>query len=220
MNTNLPTFNEAKQRVKISHFTDKGYDIRGVVHIGANDWYEYQAYKQMGIERLLGFEPLQEAVERFRASVSPQEGLLLYPIAIGAKNALQSLSVASGDGQQSTFLEHMPEYKEQYPDSQILRTEEVEVVRFDTFLKRHPEITLSDYNCLVVDVEGYEMEVFKGMGELIKNFDFLNIELSGKPRYYGGITAEEAIAYLDKMGFRQDSQIEDCNDVFFIRKDL
>lgn len=220
MNTTLPTFNEAKQWVKISFFTDRGYDIKGVIHVGANDWYEFNPYRDMGIEHLLGFEPLLSAIERFKSTHAPEEAQCLYPVALGSKNGTQKLLVASGDGQQSTFLEHLPEYREQYPDSTIVDTQASIVMTFEFFMHLHPEIKLSNYNCLVVDTEGYEMEVFKGMGDFIKNFEFLNIELSGKPRYVGGVDAKEVIAYLDKMGFRQESPIEDCNDVFFIRKDI
>jgi len=38
------TFEEAQDRVKIGHFTRKGYKIRGVVHVGANDGFEIQFY--------------------------------------------------------------------------------------------------------------------------------------------------------------------------------
>jgi hypothetical protein len=52
----------------------------------------------------------------------------------------------------------------------------------------------------------------------VKAFDFINIELSGVPRYVNGVDAKDVVEYLEKHGFKQDSPIEDCNDVMFIHK--
>lgn len=223
MNRHLPTFSDAEEHVKISHFTKKGYDISGIVHVGTNDWYELQFYLQMGIEYCVGFEPLSFAVENFNRKYweilhRKYNNVKLFPYAIGLEDKKAIINVASGDGQSSTFLELHPDYLNKFLNQKPIGTQNTEIRTFDTFLYQNRDITLDHYNCLVVDVEGMELDVLKSIGEHIKYFDFLNIECSGKPSYINGPLADMVVAYLDQQGFSQDTPIEDHNDIMFIKK--
>jgi len=219
MNKELSTYQEGEENVKISHFTRKGYDIKGVVHVGANDWYEYPQYMKMGIEHVIGFEPLPEAVERF-GNKHPEAKGSLFPIGILNYDGEASLNVAPGDGQSSSVLNMTEEYLQQFPDLKPIGRIKIPVQKFTSWLDKHPEIDMSNFNCLVVDVEGKELEVLRSFGEFIYGFEFLNIELSDEPTYYYGPMAKTVIKWLKKKGFIQDSPVEPHNDVMFIRKDL
>lgn len=225
MNRKLPSFQEGEEHVKISHFTKQGLDITGIVHVGANDWYEYEFYKKMGIKSLLGFEPLTEAVHRFYARY-PQEAYVspLIRMALGLRTGYMTLNVASGDGQSSTAYELHPTYKKEFPDITFVDTKTVRVYRFDEWyeanqasLKINP---LDEFNCLVVDVEGMELAVLRGMGKYLRKFAMLNIELSGEETYMGAPLAHDVILFLASQGFVQDSPVEAHNDVFFLREDI
>lgn len=216
MNRSLPTFKEGENGVKISHFTRKGYDINGIIHIGTNDWYEYPFYKKMGIDNLIGFEPLPEAVERARKRFP---GVVVYQVALGNIDGELDLLVASGDGQSSSFLDLTPEYSKEFPDIELIKMQGVKVKKFTTWLNDTPNFKFYDYDTVVIDVEGFELEVLKGMGETIRYFKFLNIECSGEPTYKNGPTAREIIDYLETKGFQADSPIEAHNDIMFINKE-
>ncbi len=225
MNRKLETFKEAEDKVKISYFTNKGYDIQGIIHIGTNDWYELEFYLGMGIEKIIGFEPLSEPVDRLLNRYGNTKEFLsgmvgIYNVGLGNFNGFANINVASGDGQSSTFLIPTKKYLKQFPDQKPILKERVKVKRYSDFIKSHSEINVYDYDCLVLDVEGYEMEVLAGMGGLINHFKYLNIECSGSPTYEKGPTAKEVIDHLDNYGFKQQTPIEDHNDIFFIRKDL
>lgn len=219
MNRELPSFQEGEDHVKISHFTKKGMDITGVMHVGTNDWYEYPYYKMMGIENVIGFEPLGEAVRRFREKY-PEAKDDIYQIGILNYDGIAPLFVASGDGQSSSMLRLHPDYLKQFPDQAPIDKEMVNVRKFTTWLEGHPEVDMGLFNCLVVDVEGKELEAIRSFGEHLKGFQMLNIELSGEPTYYYGPMAKTVVRYLKGMGFDQDSPIEPHNDVMFIRRDV
>ncbi len=225
MNKELSTFKKAEERVKISFFTKRGYDIKGVVHIGTNDWYELEFYLKMGIEKATGFEPLSEAYERmmvkFGNSLDFMSGQVgAYNIGLGNFNGFMTINVASGDGQSSTLLRPTKKYLKQFPDQEPIGTERVKIKRFSDFVKSHSEFNIFDYDCLVIDVEGYELEVLRGMEGLISRFKYLSIECSGSSVYQGGPSAQEVIDYLAEYGFERRTKIEDHNDIMFIRKDL
>lgn len=214
MNRKLETFTEGEGHVKISHFTKQGADITGVIHIGTNDWYEYEYYKKMGIEHLLGFEPLAPAIERLHKKHPEAE---VMEIALGERDRFGWLNVASGDGQSSTVLELTPEYKKEFPDIEFTYRRPINVDSFANWYRRHFEYKINKYNCLVIDVEGMELDVLKGFDTHLHSFKYLSVELSGTPTYIKGPTAQEVIDYLKIYGFKQDSPVEAHNDVFFIR---
>jgi len=219
MNRSLGTFTDGEHWVKVNHFTKKGMDITGVIHVGTNDWFEYDQYLKMGIEHLLGFEPLQEPIRRFRDKHPDIKSPIIYNVALGNEDDFKEINVAYGDQQCSSFYNLTEEYRKDYPEFHNVGKEAVRVMKFTTWVKLYPEIDLSLYNCLVVDVEGFELEVLKGMGPYLEGFTMLNIECSGKKRYDVGPLAPEIITFLAGKGFVQDSPIEDYNDIFFIRRD-
>lgn len=217
MKTRTQDYINAEQHVKINHFTKKGFDITGLIHIGTNDWYEYKFYKAMGIDPIIGFEPLEEAVERFRTA-EPKASI--YSIALGDYDGTLGLYVASGDGQSSTSFELTDEYRQQFPGITFRERREVPIFRFDTWIQGHPEINLDKFNTLVVDAEGMELSVLVGMGEYIRAFSYLSVEMSGRPVYLGAPSSNKIIEHLDSYGFSLDSPIPDHDDAFFIRRSV
>lgn len=213
-------YEEAKYRVKISHFTEKGHDITGVVHIGTNDGYEFQWYRKLGIEYFVGFEPLPSAVEAFQQNyptlATGKE--FFFPFALGTEhNVKRMLNVTQGDGQGSSFYEEV----EKFAQNEVKRRIPVLVKRYDRFIEEiSPTLPLEKLDCLVLDVQGAELEVLTGMSKFLALFKYLNIELSEEAVYQRGPNANEVIHFLDHFGFKQDSEVEPHNDVFFFRKDL
>lgn len=203
-----PEFLAAQDRVKVGHFTRQGFDIGGVVHVGANDGYEIPFYLQLGAPRVIAFEPLESAfVELTRAIRDPRVQLRAY--ALSDHFETKFLSISDGDGKGSTFLH---EINTPYNFAQRQRCR---LRRFDSLA-----LDLTDMDTLVVDVQGMELQVLKGFGEKLAQFNFLNIECSRLPLYVGEASAQQVIDYLDRIGFDQDSPICDHDDIMFIRKGL
>jgi hypothetical protein len=94
---------------------------------------------------------------------------------------------------------------------------DVDIKTLPTALAENPEIHIEDYDCLVVDTQGTELDVLKGMGHMLQNFKMLNIECSEEAVYDGEANAQEVIDYLLSRGFKQDSPIEPHNDIMFIK---
>jgi FkbM family methyltransferase len=201
------TFEEAQDRVKIGHFTRKGYKIRGVVHVGANDGFEIQFYLALGAELVVAFEPLISASSKLFENYGSDVRVELFNCALGDHEYWQELTIAPGDGQGSTFL---PEVTQSF---KAAGTQSTLVRRFDSM-----GIDIAPCNTLVVDTQGMELQVLKGFGEQLAHFDFLNIECSRVPLYVGGAPAQEVIDYLAEQGFDQDTPIVDHDDIMFVRR--
>lgn len=222
---NSPVYKEDIYRVKIGHaFLEQGYDINGIVHIGANDGYEVQYYLSLGIEKVICFEPLDTACELFKGHYYKDIDsgkVKLFEYAIGRENKRDFLRVGTGTGQTSSLLRVKPEFRTNSPfiDTELHNTLSVEVTvnTWDRFLEENPDIDMTEYDCLVCDVQGMELQVLMSIGNRIMNFKYLNIECSEQSVYEGEASAQEVIDYLVSMGFRQTTPIEPHNDIMFVK---
>ena len=213
---------EALWRVKIGHFLKRGIPIRGVIHVGANDGYEIDWYLKLGIKHVFAVEPEEKAFSRLRQKFQEVRAVLISPVALGDvdRATVGILKVPSGDTGGSTLLTELPhgpsvtgvtyDYNEK---------QKVVVTNFEKLVYLFSDIIeLKDYNCLVVDVQGMELQVLKGFGPHLEEMDCLNIECSETPIYEGEAPASEVVAWLGERGFDAISPIEPHNDILFVRR--
>lgn len=200
------TPDEAAQKVEIGHFYRKGFRPKGVIHVGANDGYEIEFYLAMGCKPILAFEPLHSAVKELEKRFSGNPDVEFIPAALGDHFSIGSLKIAQGDGMGSTFLH---EFSQQYS---IIGEQDSPIFRFDEHLSS------DNYNTLVLDVQGMELQVLEGFGRELPKLDFLNVECSRVPLFEGEPPAQTIIEYLAGKGFRQDSPILDHGDIRFIHE--
>lgn len=213
MDRTLPTFKEAEDRVKISHFTKQGYDITGLVHVGANDGYEIEFYLAMGIKPILAFEPLDSARKILWQKYKQSPDVLLFDVALGNLNGMVELMISEGDGKQSSVLKEIrPQWGSTRPSNVFFpRTQLVTMKRLADY--RYP---IGPGWCLVIDAQGMELDVLRGLDEYITLYDFICVEVSKVPIYRGEASGEEVWKYLVSKGFFLNSEIPDHDDAFFI----
>lgn len=210
------------QPAKVTHFTQSGYTIKGLIHGGANDGEEVYSYRQLGIENIICFEPLTAAhaeCNRHHPDVP------CFEMALSDTDGQATLQIATGDGKGSSLLdtiEDHPEVERNWNQGQqiIVGTTEVKTTRLDTFFKDYDSFNIEDYDCLVLDTQGNELEVLIGAGALLQNFKFLSVELSTDPVYRGEHPGAEVATWLVEQGFTQDTPLQSHNDVFFVRSDI
>lgn len=223
MNRALPTFDEAEARNKLSHFTVQGYDLKGIIHGGANDGEEMENAIRLGVENLVAFEPLTSAFELLESRYGDK--VHCFKIGLHNEDRAAKLRITAGDGKGSTLMEvnyQHPEVVKNWNDGQAMFVghETIKLMKFTTWAKKNPRIDLSLYDTLQLDTQGNEFEILEGMGDLLQGFKFLCLELSTIPAYKNEVLADKVSAWLEERGFIQDSPLYTHNDAFFIRKDI
>ncbi len=205
----------AVDAVKIGWFIKSGYTLHGVVHVGAGDGYEVPFYRELGLDPVICFEPLKDARKRFKER-NPSE-LEPRPYALSDYNGEAQLNVAPGDGQGSSLLEEVR------PPCEFTK-ETVEVIRFDDWAgpDAGPERVWADefIDTLVIDAQGAELQVLKGFGQWINQFQFLNIECSEVPIYKTGAAAQEVVDYLAALDFTAVTPISEHDDILFVHNSV
>lgn len=88
-----------------------------------------------------------------------------------------------------------PDYNRENPQKMVMVTG----VRLDTFMKF---AGISSVDLLCMDLQGYELEALKTMGDLIHRTRYIITETSMVSTYEGGSTFAELNSYLESKGFK------------------
>jgi len=171
-------------------------NIKGIVHIGAHYGEEIQEYVDNGIQKITVFEPLSKNFDvlskRLQNVNADIEG---YQVALGSKKGTATMFLSSNDAQSSSILKPK-QHLELHPDVYFDGTEEVEVSLLD-------EYDIGDSNFINIDVQGYELEVFKGGKKTLENIDYVYCEVNRDEVYEGAPMVEELDEFLGTYGFER-----------------
>lgn len=188
--------------------------MRGVIHVGAHYGQEYCDYVNNGIKHVVFIEPLKDNFNKLVSMHEFPDTVLPLNMAIGNFNGDVEMNVETANlGMSSSILEPGSHLKS-YPKITFDKKERVPIRRLDDLA-----INRSLYNVLVVDVQGYELEVFKGATETLKGIDIIFTEVNTGEVYKGCAKLEELDAFL--KGFKRHYchvyQGLDYGDAIYIR---
>lgn len=179
---------------------------RGVVHIGANSGQECHLYSQMElpaifVEALDGpFKTLTERIRRY-----PDQRAFQY-LLTDVDDKEYVFHVANNQAQSSSIFEFADHVKI-WPDVHFVRTVKLKSTTFKTMVERE-EIGLGCFDALVMDVQGAELLVLKGMGELLDGFRFIRAETADFEVYKGCCQMKDLDEYLAPRGFTRVKTIQ------------
>lgn len=186
---------------------------KGILHIGANKGQESEFYHQCGSPVLWIeadpriFSELQNTIQKF-----PQQKAICA--LLGFEN-LPSIkfNLASNSGASSSI--YLPKATEDIT-FEISGHLEMEMRRLDSVFSSDDEFF---YDHWVVDVQGAELPVLKGSGELFKKCNSLIVEAKHSSSYSGGTNYHDLETFLIQEGFLPIWDLEEGTEsnVFFIR---
>lgn len=188
--------------------------IKGVLHIGAHFGEENSVYEKIGIENRIFFEPLESNFEILKKNIS--EKYQLVKKALGNENKKITMYVErANQGQSSSILEPHIHLK-QYPHITFEDREEVEMIKLDEF-----EFDIKKYNFINIDVQGYELEVFKGGKKVLESINYIMCEINRDEVYKNCAKIDDLKNFLSGFGFELVEETWDgytWGDGFFIKK--
>jgi FkbM family methyltransferase len=190
-------------------------EIKGVIHIGAHFGQEFEIYKKLEIENLIFFEPVPQTFEVLKEKIGNKA--ILVNAALGnIVGRVEMFIESSNQGASNSILE--PEYHLiQYPNIEFTGKEKVPITKLDLFMNNQD---YCEYNFINIDVQGYELEVFKGASEYLNNIDYIMTEVNRVELYKGCPTIEELDDFLSDYKFKRVETIWDgisWGDAFYIK---
>lgn len=185
--------------------------IKGVIHIGAYIGEEYENYNDHRIKNMIFFEPvsrhfsiLSDKVAAARSSLH-QDSIHLENKALGNENKMIDMNISEGgggSGASSSVLKPKLHLK-LHDHITFPSTEKVEMIRLDDYWALNDKTNQNAYNFINIDVQGYELEVFKGAANTLKNIDYVISEVNKDEVYEGCAQIEELDTFLSQFGFER-----------------
>lgn len=217
----------------ITTIQNLGHEIKGLVHVGANDGEEVAHYLENGIKNIALFEPLDAPYQKaldWENSAKAGENIRVFPFGWAEKNQSYVMHITEND-KASSVLELVPHGDPaEHPvlkdwnmgQLPVVGEANVLMVRYDDFVKNsviEPAYDPELYDCLVMDVQGMELQALKGMGSELDRFKYLIIELSEEPVYLGEAAAIDVCEWLCRKGFEKKTDILPHDNVLFIKRE-
>jgi FkbM family methyltransferase len=173
------------------------FKIKGVIHVGGHYGEEYELYKSLNIP-VIFFEPLNNNYNILKNKVGHDPNIKAFQCALGNENKIVTMNVEVANNGQSSSILKPKKHLEQYPHITFNSTEEVHMFKLDDI-----DINLTQYNFLNIDVQGYELEVFKGAFGTLKNIDYIISEVNRDEVYENCPHVDGLDEYLSQFGFKR-----------------
>lgn len=189
-------------------------DIKGVILIGAHYGEENRLYDILNIKNRIFFEPLDSNFSVLKKRLKGR--FPLVKLALGNENKKVMMFVERENKGQSCSILKPNQHLIQYPQITFEETAVVKMARLDDL-----KIDLNNYNFMSVDVQGYELEVFKGAEKTLKQIDYIVTEINRAELYDGCAKVGQLIDFLAPYGFKlveEEWVGGDWGDGLFIKK--
>lgn len=190
--------------------------INGIIHIGANDAKEYKDYVKQGIKYMMFFEPVKFNYQRLVATLPKSQNIKTYNMALG--NSIQEIEMfieTANRGQSCSVLEPA-KHLEQYPNIKFETKEKVRMARLDNI-----PFNRDNYNMINIDVQGYELEVFKGAENTLSYIDAIYSEINIAEMYKDCVKVSDLDLFLSGFGFERvltDTHFKTWGDALYLKK--
>ncbi len=187
-------------RAQIRSMIEK-YNINLVIDVGAHQGRFAQGLRSFYAGEILSFEPTSSVFDQLAATASSDPNWHVYKFALGSQESRQRIHVSHSTVFSSLLKTN--DYCARRFGNQALTTKEeyVSVCRLDDILQDIVPDVEDKRIFLKLDTQGYDTEVFKGLGNKLQYVVLLQSEVSVIPIYEGMPHWTESISTYEKAGF-------------------
>jgi putative glycosyltransferase len=183
---------------------DQKIDLRGVIHVGAHQGQEVEAYLAHGCQHIELIEPNPEACRILRARFGSRPEVHIIEAAALDEPGVATLHLhtsRSGSTEPASVLP-LKRFKEIVPTLKTPRGIEVNGDRLDSLLDRFG-VNGFDFQLLNIDVQGAELRVLRGAERTLAQVDAVLVEVQVVDLYDGAASEEELDKFLTNRGFKR-----------------
>ena len=167
---------------------------RGILHVGAHYGQEAESYHKSGA-RVIWFEGLPDVFEILKHRIRRYPNQTAILAVLGDSNRLVNFNVTDNQSQSSSVFNLAQRHR--FP-TKVVSNISLQMKRLDEILTAQD---LAEFSHWVVDVQGAELIVLQGAGELLDNCYTLDVEVSTYETYTGGAKFKELDSFLTERGF-------------------
>lgn len=177
-------------------------EIDLVLDVGANEGQFGRLIRRFYRGAIYSFEPVEEAFGRLACTAAEDPNWYVFKLGLGNSDAKMKINVPT-ETDFSSLLKANDYCINRFGDgARAIKTEEITVVRLDRLLEQSIPGLRDKRIFLKMDTQGYDLEVFKGLGSLLDQTMVLQTELPVIPIYEGMPHWTESIATFEKAGLQ------------------
>jgi FkbM family methyltransferase len=195
--------------------------ITGVLHVGAHECEEREAYHHLGLKDsdIFWVEGNSDIVTRVQKNLG--NSVQIYDALVSDQDGKEVDFIITNNGQSSSILE-LEEHKVEHPHVWEVDRYKKATTRLDSLIPREISGTFDKVNFLNLDIQGAELLALKGLGKYLDQMDYVYTEVNAKPLYTGAVLLPELDQFLQQKGFRRvetNMTHYGWGDAFYIRAD-
>ena len=196
------------RKSKYELVTTRAKPIELVVHVGAHFGEDAAVYEALGAKTVLWIEAdpttYETLVKEMGARATGTTHLTENALISAETGSEVAFHIFSGDGASSSVHQASDAFRARF--DQVAETGEVLSLPTRTLndvLRTHGvDPTTARHAMLVLDVQGHEFEVLKGIGDGLGAFVFCKCEVSRVPFYEGGADFATLHQHFEAQGFK------------------
>jgi FkbM family methyltransferase len=192
---------------------------RGIILIGAYDGKTLKRLNLPNTVKILVIDANQGAVERLQENFADSPNIQVVQAAIANHNDTVTLHLTSLES--SSSILPWKQYSEIYPNIKEIQQLTLSSRTLDTLLEEL-NLSPSDFNILILDIQGAELLALEGANQLLNNLDAIYTNVHYQELFEGGALAEEVNQFLSDYQF--DIVAEDTpyhpawGEAFYVRQ--
>jgi len=172
-----------------------GVTPSGVLHVGAHEGEEAEAYAAQGWKPVWWIEMLPDKCAYLRARFGDDPSNQVLQGACWDENGVD-LSVFRANNGQSSSLLAPTEHLQDYPDIAFETTTSIRTTRLDSLL---PSTATFDF--VNLDLQGAELRALRGLGHHLRQVKWAYVEVNTRPLYEQCCLIDELDRFMHSTGF-------------------
>lgn len=193
------------------------FDVKGIIHVGAHTGQEYEEYvRNFGKVPIFWFEPIPSIFDILQKNLQNESNNFLFNLALGREPGNSEIYIDNGNDGQSSSILKPKKHIEQFPHITFSNSNKIPIK-----VEKLDNINTKSANMLVLDTQGYELNVLEGSILTLPNIDYIFTEFNTIEMYESCPKLEDLDLFLSEFGFiRVETWYTSDNwgDAFYIIK--
>lgn len=179
-------------------------DIKIICHVGAHEGGEVEKYCELGVKKVIWVEANYNTLNRLIKNTSKYDLDNIYiPFPISDRDDEVLTFNITNNEESSSLMELGSVHKEFYPHIEVVDKINVITKRLDSYIKKQNDFSWDEVDMLVVDAQGYDLNVLRSLGGLLnsQNLRVIKTEINFGEMYNGNPTEQDIADYLINFGY-------------------
>lgn len=200
---------------------DFGVQITGVLHVGAHECEEREAYITVGHTtdaHTYWVEAQEHLVQQNKMKIP---SINIYQAVVSDKDDSTVEFIVTNNMQSSSILE-LDLHKKEHPWVVETKRYQVQTTRLDTLITNQigADVFRNTVNFINLDIQGAELLALRGLGEFLTGIRYIYTEVNTKSLYKDCALLPEMDAFLAEHGFTRvalEMTVHGWGDAFYVR---